>query len=90
MPTDRHALCVVWAPGMWTITAEQAVDVWRGLIDAKAAGTARHLGVSNLDMPTIQKLEQETGERPAVMRLESHLALPSSLLSLTLPSSSLP
>ena len=28
--------------GLWTIDLDQAVEVWRGLIDAKAKGTVRH------------------------------------------------
>ena len=57
--------------GLWTMTAEQAVEVWRGLIDAKAQGVVRHIGVSNFEVADIQKLVAATSVKPAVRRAKS-------------------
>ena len=58
--------------GLWTISAEEAADVWRGLIDAKAAGKVRHIGVSNFERSDIERLIASTGVQPAVHQLEYH------------------
>ena len=101
--------------GLWTIDIEQAVEVWRGLIDAKAKGTVRHsaplppaspapaptrlspqlppalppsapllittrrssqtfcaVGVSNFEVPHIQRVVAATAVKPALLQLEFH------------------
>eukprot|EP00966_Prymnesium_polylepis_P114872 2654866-Prymnesium_polylepis.1 len=58
--------------GTWGIGINQLVEVWRGLIDAQAAGKVRHLGVSNFVSSQIEHIEHETGVRPAVHQLEFH------------------
>ena len=51
--------------GLWTLSEAQMVEVWRGLIDAKTAGTTKHIGVSNFDIASIEKLTAATGVAPA-------------------------
>jgi 2,5-diketo-D-gluconate reductase A len=46
------------------------VDLWQGLIDAKQAGLARDIGVSNYSIEQIQELFDATGELPAVNQIE--------------------
>lgn len=58
--------------GLWTLSDAEAIEVWRGLIDAKAAGKVRHIGVSNFERPQIERLVSETGVWPAVLQLEYH------------------
>ena len=58
--------------GVWTISDEQAVEVWRGLMDAKAAGTVKHIGVSNFEDSSVKRLISETSVKPAVIQLEYH------------------
>ena len=59
--------------GIWdTISTAQAVDVWRGLIDAKQLGLVKHIGVSNFDLRHIQRLIAETGVTPVALQLEYH------------------
>ncbi|KAL1498581.1 hypothetical protein AB1Y20_013896 [Prymnesium parvum] len=58
--------------GMWTISEEEAVEVWRGLLDAKKDGVVRHVGVSNFEKRHIQRLVADTGVRPSALQLEYH------------------
>ena len=48
------------------------LEMWRGLIDGKAKGHARQIGVSNLDAAHIERLEQASGVRPAANEIEYH------------------
>lgn len=59
-----------------------AVAVWRGLLEAKAAGKLRHVGVSNHDRAQIEALERATGARPAVNQIEFHPWVPDSTVEL--------
>jgi len=68
--------------GTWGIGINQLVEVWRGLIDAQAAGKVRHLGVSNFVSSQIEHIEHETGVRPAVHQLEFHPWVPNSTFQL--------
>lgn len=52
------------------------VEAWRALIAARDAGLIRHIGVSNFLPEHIDRLEQETGELPAVNQLEIHPYFP--------------
>ncbi len=52
------------------------VDVWRVLIDLRAQGRVRSIGVSNFAQPHLERLIDETGVVPAVNQVESHPWLP--------------
>ena len=54
-----------WPPGR---TASP--QTWQRLLDAREAGHAREIGVSNYSVAQIDELEQATGERPAVNQIE--------------------
>merc|ERR1712150_141754 len=54
------------------LSAEQTVDVWRGLIDATRAGGVRNIGVSNFYLKDIKELASSTGVLPAVSQIEYH------------------
>ena len=56
--------------GTWNVDADQQIDVWRGLIDARDMGLVRRIGVSNFDRREIEALEKATGVRPCVNQLE--------------------
>ena len=58
--------------GLWILNDEQTVEVWRGLVDAKAAGLAKHIGVSNFDVRAIERVTAATGVAPAAHQLEFH------------------
>ena len=51
---------------------DDAVEIWRGLLDAKAQGLCKHIGVSNFERPQIEALERATGARPALNEVEFH------------------
>lgn len=65
-------LDLVLIHGLWTISLNDAIEVWRGLIDAKAAKLVRHIGISNFERPQIERIIAATGVRPAVHQLEFH------------------
>ena len=48
------------------------VETWRGLEEAKAAGKARAIGVSNFQVAHLDRLAAETGTVPAVNQVELH------------------
>lgn len=50
----------------------QTAEVWRGLSDAKAAGKARHIGISNMEVPQLEAMVAATGVRPAALQTELH------------------
>ena len=52
------------------------VQAWQALIDARDRGLARHIGVSNFLPEHIERLENETGELPAVNQIELHPYFP--------------
>lgn len=49
---------------------ELYVDTWRALIDARAAGQVRSIGVSNFNADHLDRLIAETGVSPAVNQIE--------------------
>lgn len=51
-------------------------EAWKALIDARDRGLVRHIGVSNFLPEHMEKLEQETGELPAVNQVELHPYFP--------------
>jgi len=50
-------------------TSELRAEQWRGLIDARAAGKVRNIGVSNYDATMIQGLIDATGVTPAMNQI---------------------
>jgi 2,5-diketo-D-gluconate reductase A len=48
------------------------VSTWRTLLEFRADGTARSVGVSNFQIPHLERLAAETGERPSVNQIEAH------------------
>ena len=51
-------------------TRDNYVDAWRALIDLRAAGKVRSIGVSNFQPAHIDRLIDATGEAPAVNQIE--------------------
>ena len=56
--------------GAFKQTSAQREALWRGLIDAKAEGLVRDIGVSNYDRGQIEQLVAATAVNPAVVQLE--------------------
>lgn len=48
------------------------LDAWRAMHEARSAGLLRHIGVSNFEIPHLEKLERKTGEFPEVNQIEFH------------------
>lgn len=48
------------------------VDTWRGFEEAKAAGKTRSIGVSNFQIPHLDRLAAETDTVPSVNQIEVH------------------
>jgi len=59
----------------WPPSRGRSVPVWRSFIELRDAGLARAIGVSNYDVPDIDQLFAETGERPAVNQIRFGPAL---------------
>jgi len=55
---------------------DQYVQAWKGLEQLLADGRARSIGVSNFQVPHLQRLAEETGTVPAVNQIELHPRLP--------------
>lgn len=61
----------------WPVPARnEYVDTWRALEKLYADGRVRAIGVSNFQLPHLQRLLQETGIVPAVNQIELHPWLP--------------
>ena len=75
-------LNLVLAHGAWGTDLQKLLSVWRGLLDAQAAGKVRHVGVSDLVARDIDFLEAQSGVRPAVNQIEFHPWVPNSTLQL--------
>ena len=52
------------------------LEAWRALIDARAAGDVRSIGVSNFEAPHLQVVIEATGVVPAVNQIELHPYFP--------------
>ncbi len=52
------------------------VETWRTLVELREQGRARSVGVSNFQVPHLQRVVDETGEVPAVNQVERHPWLP--------------
>ena len=48
------------------------VETWRGLIDARERGLTRSVGVSNFQIPHVERVIAETGVVPSVNQIELH------------------
>ncbi len=51
---------------------DRYVETWRALVDLRAEGLVRSIGVSNFTGDHLRRLEVETGEVPAVNQVELH------------------
>jgi alcohol dehydrogenase (NADP+) len=47
-------------------------ETWQGMIDLKAKGLTKHIGVSNFSIKKINKITEDTGVLPEVLQLEAH------------------
>ena len=57
----------------WPLPAlDRYVATWRGFQEASRAGKARAIGVSNFQIPHLERLAAETGIMPAVNQIELH------------------
>ncbi|MEZ7007644.1 aldo/keto reductase [Streptomyces sp. AD55] len=55
---------------------DRYVDSWRAMVRLREEGLVRSIGVSNFTVAHIERLERETGVRPAVNQIELHPFLP--------------
>lgn len=51
---------------------DRYVETWQGFEDARDAGKARSIGVSNFQIPHLERLAAETSTVPAVNQIELH------------------
>jgi diketogulonate reductase-like aldo/keto reductase len=58
-----------------------ALEAWRGLVEAKAKGLCRRIGVSNFEEHHLTTLLERIGEAPAINQIEFHPHLWSDSLS---------
>jgi len=56
--------------------ADRYVETWRALVELRDAGRVRHVGVSNFQVPHLERLVAETGEVPELNQVERHPWLP--------------
>jgi 2,5-diketo-D-gluconate reductase A len=54
----------------WPPAASQLVSAWRAFIEARDAGLARAIGVSNFSLVQIDEVTKATGEAPAINQVE--------------------
>jgi 2,5-diketo-D-gluconate reductase A len=52
------------------------IDTWNAMIELRADGPVRSIGVSNFTIEFLERLEAETGELPAVNQIELHPFFP--------------
>ena len=55
---------------------DRYVETWRALIDAKADGELRSIGVSNFNADHLERIIETTGEVPTVNQIEMHPHFP--------------
>lgn len=61
----------------WPAAAnDRYVETWRALVELRESGRARSVGVSNFQVPHLERVIGETGEVPAVNQVERHPWLP--------------
>jgi 2,5-diketo-D-gluconate reductase A len=66
LQTDRVDLWLIHWPG----EGDSSAEVWGALAEARAAGLARDIGVSNFDAALIDRVAGEVGQLPAVNQIE--------------------
>jgi diketogulonate reductase-like aldo/keto reductase len=54
----------------WPADGAGNVEVWRAFVEARRAGLAREIGVSNFDAALVDEVTDATGEAPAVNQVE--------------------
>lgn len=54
---------------------DRSIDTWRALIEMRAEGICRSIGVSNFTIPLIEEIIEKTGIVPAVNQVEFHVFL---------------
>ncbi|MFT4212916.1 MAG: aldo/keto reductase [Microbacterium sp.] len=61
----------------WPMPAvDRYVETWRAMIELRAAGVVRTIGVSNFTADQLRRLGDETGTLPAVNQIELHPIFP--------------
>jgi len=61
----------------WPAAAnDRYVETWRTLVELRESGRARSVGVSNFQVPHLERVIAETGEVPALNQVERHPWLP--------------
>lgn len=61
----------------WPVAAQNLyVDSWKALIQLQKDGHAKSIGVSNFNIPHLERIIQETGIIPEVNQIELHPQLP--------------
>jgi 2,5-diketo-D-gluconate reductase A len=61
----------------WPAAAnDRYVETWRTLVELRDSGRARSIGVSNFQVPHLERVIAETGEVPALNQVERHPWLP--------------
>ena len=66
LQTDHVDLWLIHWPGRGSVN----VDMWRAFVEARDAGLAREIGVSNFDVPLLDEVTDATGVAPAVNQVE--------------------
>ena len=66
LQTDHVDLWLIHWPAQGSVNA----DIWRAFVDARKAGLAREIGVSNFDTSLLDEVTTATGTRPAVNQIE--------------------
>lgn len=66
LQTDHVDLWLIHAPGAGSVNA----DMWHAFVEARDAGLAREIGVSNFEVPLIDEVTEATGVTPAVNQIE--------------------
>jgi 2,5-diketo-D-gluconate reductase A len=57
----------------WPVPAhDRYVETWKAFIDQKADGKARSIGVSNFQPAHLERIIEDTGEKPVVNQVELH------------------
>jgi 2,5-diketo-D-gluconate reductase A len=66
LQTDHVDLWLIHWPGQGSVNT----DMWHAFVEAREAGLAREIGVSNFDMSLIDDITKATGAAPAVNQIE--------------------